>query len=124
MATILIADDSRFQLQLMSDHLTSKGHRVSTAVDALQAFTLAVRLVPDAIVLDINMPAGSGVEVLKRLRISQKTQHIPVVVVSGSNEVGIESLIKSMGAVDFYRKPVDLDQLAGCLARITGAPSQ
>jgi CheY-like chemotaxis protein len=123
MATILIADDSRFQVQLMSDHLMKKGHRIVTALDALQAWMVALRSAPDAIVLDVNMPAGSGVEVLKRLRTSTKTQQIPVLVVSGSLEAGIENTITELGAVAFLRKPVDLDELAGILARITGGIS-
>jgi CheY-like chemotaxis protein len=41
----------------------------------------------DAIVLDLNMPGGSGIEVLKTLRRSTRTQHIPVVVVSGSTHL-------------------------------------
>ena len=68
MAKILVADDSRFQVQLLSSYLIANGHKVTTAMDALQASMTAMRELPDAIVLDINMPGGTGFEVLKRIQ--------------------------------------------------------
>ncbi len=118
MSKILIADDSHFQIALLSRSLQERGFEVVTALDALQAWMTALRVVPDAIVLDINMPGGSGIEVLKRLRMSTKTRHIPVVVVSGCDEVGVETMAKSLGAVDFFHKPVNLDQLGDKLTRL------
>ncbi len=72
MAKILIADDSRFQVALLSKALEESGFEVLCALDALQAWMIALRSAPDAIVLDINMPGGSGIEVLRKLRISTK----------------------------------------------------
>jgi len=116
MSKILIADDSRFQVELLSKPLKALGFEVVSALDALQAWMTALRVTPDAIVLDINMPGGSGIEVLRRLRISTKTQHIPVIVVSGSVEPSIEELARSLGANDFLRKPVDTGQLCDALS--------
>ena len=118
MATILIADDSRFQVQLLSKALIANGFRVITAMDALQAWTMALRSAPDAIVLDINMPGGTGIEVLKKLRMSTKTQHIPVVVASGNDDRGIEQSTRELGASEFLHKPVDPDELCGILHRL------
>jgi CheY-like chemotaxis protein len=115
MAKILIADDSRFQVGLLSASLEESGFSVVSALDALQAWTVALRSAPDAIVLDINMPGGTGIEVLKRLRISTKTQHIPVVVVTGSTEDSIEQLAKHLGAAEFFHKPVDPGRLCDVL---------
>lgn len=67
MSKILIADDSRFQVAMLTKALEENGFEVVCAVDALQAWMTALRAVPDAIVLDINMPGGSGIEVLRRL---------------------------------------------------------
>ena len=73
---------------------------------------------PDAIILDINMPGGTGLEVLKRLRLSAKTQTIPVIVVSGSEVPGVEQTVKSMGAAEFFHKPVNLDELCVAVCRV------
>ena len=123
MARILIADDSRFQVQLISTHLGSKGFVVISAGDALQTWMKALREKPDAIVLDINMPGGTGIEVLKRLRMSDKTKCIPVVVVSGCSEPDIESTVKELGAHDFLQKPVDPSYLCEMLTRLLNPPS-
>jgi len=122
MAKVLIADDSRFQVQLVSTCLTPRGFVVVSAGDALQTWMKALREKPEAIVLDINMPGGTGIEVLKRLRLSDKTRHIPVVVVSGSSEPNIESTVKELGAHDFLQKPVDPNQLGDMLTRLLNPP--
>ncbi len=85
------------------------------AVDALQAWMAALRSAPQLILLDINMPGGTGIEVLKRLRMSTKTQHIPVIVVSSEESPATESMVRSLGAVDFLHKPVEQEQLCAAV---------
>lgn len=121
MAKILVADDSRFQLTLLSSALRQKGFEVVVAEDALQAGMLALRAAPDAMVLDINMPGGTGIEVLKRLRRSTKTRHIPVIVVSGSDDSDVRQTAMELGVVEFLSKPVDLDQLGKKLSDLLSA---
>ncbi len=111
MAKILIADDSRFQVQMIASWLTPMGFEVMFAVDALQTWMTALRSDPDLILLDINMPGGTGIEVLKRLRMSNKTQHIAVIVVSGEENPATEAMARSLGAAEFLHKPVDEEQL-------------
>jgi len=117
MPKILIADDSRFQGQLLASFLSPKGFEIVHALDALQAWMAALRSAPQLILLDINMPGGTGIEVLKRLRISTKTQHIPVIVVSGDENPATEAMARSLGAVDFLRKPVEEEQLCAAVDR-------
>jgi PAS domain S-box-containing protein len=68
---------------------------------AFQAWMMGIRSQPDAIILDINMPGGSGIDVLKRLKTSTKTKHIPVLVVSGSGGSEMKNLVKRLGARTF-----------------------
>jgi DNA-binding response OmpR family regulator len=117
MAKVLIADDSRFQGQLLASYLTPKGFEAIYALDALQAWTAALRSAPELILLDINMPGGTGIEVLKRLRMSTKTQHIPVIVVSGEENPATETMARSLGAVDFLHKPVEEGRLGAAVDR-------
>jgi twitching motility two-component system response regulator PilH len=118
MPKILIADDSRFQREMLASFLGPKGFEAVFAVDALQAWMLALRSAPQLILLDINMPGGTGIEVLKRLRMSSKTQHIPVIVVSGEENPATESLVRSLGAVGFLHKPVEREMLCAAVDRI------
>jgi len=118
MKKILIADDSRVQVHQISQWLTEKGFHVVASFDALQAWMTALREAPDAIILDISMPGGSGIDVLKKLSFSPKTQHIPVIVVSASQELSLEQEAKQLGAIEFLHKPVDRDKLLSGLARL------
>jgi CheY-like chemotaxis protein len=118
MSKILVVDDSRFQLTLLRRTLEEKGFEVVAAQDVLQAGMVALRTAPDAIVLDINMPGGSGIDVVKRLKRSTKTQNIPVVVVSGNEDSDVRQVALELGVVDFLVKPVDLDQLGRVLSSL------
>jgi CheY-like chemotaxis protein len=116
MPKVLVADDSPLQIELFRTALSEKGFEVLVAKDALQAGIAARRMAPDVILLDINMPGGSGIEVLKRLKHSDKTRDIPVVVVSGDKKPETQQNALKLGAVDFLAKPVDLDKLTKLLA--------
>jgi len=111
MPKILIADDSPFQRQLLASFLSPASFEPVFASDALQAWMTALRSNPQLILLDINMPGGTGLEVLKRLKMSTKTQHIPVIVVSSEEDPATESMARSLGAMLFLHKPVEQEQL-------------
>ncbi|MDP9268393.1 MAG: response regulator [Acidobacteriota bacterium] len=121
--TITIADDDRVLSQLLAARLRRFGLEVVVAFDAMQSFMLAVRTVPSAILLDINMPAGSGIDVLKRLKSSSKTSHIPVLVLSGSVDPAMSETVKQLGAEEFFTKPPNLDLLEATLRRMLALPA-
>jgi DNA-binding response OmpR family regulator len=118
MPKILVADDSRVQVHLLKTALQERGFEVVVAMDAMQAGMAALRSAPDAIVLDINMPGGSGIEVLKRLRHSTKTQHIPVLVVSGCGDEDVQHVALELGVCAFLPKPVNTDDLCESLSKL------
>jgi len=120
---LLIADDDRALSLLLSTRLRAKGWTVDVAHDAMQALMFAMRSSPDAIMLDIAMPGGTGIDALKKLKMSAKTTQIPVVVLSGSIERKDEPNVLALGAAAFMRKPPDVDALNELLLKLVGAPS-
>ncbi len=91
------------------------GWTVTVAFDAMQAMMFAMRVQPDVILLDINMPGETGVEALKKLKVSNKTAMIPLVILSGSIESGDEIMVRALGAEGFLRsRPVDAIHSALC----------
>jgi DNA-binding response OmpR family regulator len=120
--TILIADDDRGLVLLLSRHLIKRGFEVVGAYDAMQASNAAIRQSIGAVILDIQMPAGTGYEVLKRMRSNPKSSVIPVIVLTGSLQPGMEQEVKAMGADAFLEKPVDLAKLDSILAALLGPP--
>ncbi len=118
---ILIADDDRVQTHMLSSRLKVKGFKVTVAYDAIQAWIAAIRTLPDAIILDIQMPGGTGFAVLKQLKSSEKTKQIPVVVVSGSIDPQAVETVKALGANHYLSKPVDMPSLFSCLSSLLEA---
>ena len=83
---ILIADDDKLLVQKLAAKLSERGFEIFAAYDAIQAWMAVMRYVPDAVVLDVSMPAGTGIEVLRKLKQFPKTSAIPAVVIGGVAE--------------------------------------
>jgi two-component system response regulator RegA len=121
---VLLADDDRTFVDLISTRLRAKGFDVAVAFDATQAMMIAVKLVPDAIVLDIRMPGGNGIDTLRRIRSSTRTGLTKVIVVSGSEEKGVEKTALDNGAAAFIRKPAKFDDVYGALREALALPPE
>jgi CheY-like chemotaxis protein len=115
---VLLADDDRVLTHLLSTRLRAKGAETTVAHDAMQALMAAMRSPPDVIVLDIQMPGGTGIEALRKLKRSARTSTIPVVVLSGSVAPDASEAVKALGAVEFILKPVDPDALYQVLCTV------
>lgn len=116
--TALVADDDRVQTLMLATRLKAKGFKVIVAYDAVQTWIAAIKTLPDVIILDIQMPGGTGIAVLKQLKASTKTSQIPVIILSGSIDPQIVPTVKDLGADEFLPKPVDLDELYRTLSRL------
>lgn len=120
-AMILIADDDPLTVRVLAAALQKQGYQVTSAMDAMQAVRAAHKTVPAAIIMDVLMPAGSGLNALKQIKASTVTQLIPVIAMSSSNDANLPAQMMSLGAEDFFGKPVDLDRLTAVLHRILGS---
>jgi CheY-like chemotaxis protein len=118
---ILVAEDDPVMAATLSGALKSRGYSVVLARDAMQAVMFAVQQQPNAILLDVNMPAGTGLGALTRLQASARTSSIPVLVVSGSTDLTLPATVRAEGAKGFFKKPVDLDALCTRLAELLSA---
>lgn len=119
---LLVADDDPLITQVIRTVLRGKGWEVEVASDAMQAVMFAMRSPPDAVVLDINMPGGTGLTALQRLKASAKTRFIPVLVLSATSDASAPDTVRAMGADEFLPKPVDLDELDRALRRLLQLP--
>jgi len=73
--------------------------------------------------LDINMPGGTGIEALRKLKLSAKTSTIPVIVLSGNTDADVPQQVKSLGAEEFLAKPIDPEILLDSIRRALGQPA-
>jgi signal transduction histidine kinase/ActR/RegA family two-component response regulator len=106
---ILIVEDDPDIRQLLQDRLGGMGYRVQSAVDGVRALEAVQAETFEGMILDIGTPALDGIEVLRKIRISD--QRIPIVMVtaSGSKELAIRAV--GMGAQAYLLKPFDVDEL-------------
>ena len=86
----------------------------------MQASITAMRAPVATVILDISMPAGTGYEVLKRMRANLKTSLIPIIVLSGSIRPEDEVKVRELGADTVLSKPVNFEELDNTLFRLLG----
>lgn len=116
---ILVADDDRVLSLMVCGIVREAGHLPIPAYDSMQALMFAMRQPPPAvIILDINMPGGTGLEALRKLKLNARTSSIPVIVLSGSAELDMPQQVKSLGADEFLSKPINPEVLLLAIERV------
>ncbi len=113
--TVLLVDDDRASLDLMTAYLESSGLRLARATDGEEALRLTRQLRPAVLVLDIRLPRLDGWQVLDRLREDPHTTDIPIVVASVVDD---RARGLALGARVYLQKPVSRDDLLAALARV------
>ena len=116
--TVLIVDDSRTQLYAMEKMLQSMGIATLTAENGKQGILLARHKKPDIVLMDIVMPEINGFQATRYLTRQPDTRHIPIVIISGSDQMSDKAWGLKLGARDYLSKPVDKKQLLLTIARV------
>lgn len=114
--TVLAVDDKPLNLRLLREMLEEEDFGVIEASDGTQALERVREMAPDIILLDINMPHMDGIEVCRRLKADPETQGIPIIFVSGVNELEEKIHAFQEGAIDYVTKPFQVDEV---IARVT-----
>jgi sigma-B regulation protein RsbU (phosphoserine phosphatase) len=111
MEAILLVDDNATNLQFLFETLKGRGYRVLTAKSGEQALTIAGRIPPAMLLLDIMMPGIDGFETCRRLKA--ETEDAAVIFLSALDETKDKVKVKGLelGAVDYITKPLDPDEV-------------
>jgi DNA-binding response OmpR family regulator len=115
---IIVADDDKVLSRMICGVLHEEGHITLPAFDSIQTLMFAMKQPPDLVLLDINMPGGTGVEVLRKLRASSKTSHVPVIVISGSEDPRLPTQVLALGAAKFLPKPIQPEVLSEAVREV------
>jgi DNA-binding response OmpR family regulator len=110
-ARILCVDDDPHVSAAIARSFTHRGLRVLRAFHGMQGLWLAANEKPDAIVLDLGMPKGSGEDILGCLKRNSQTASIPVIVLTGRSDPGLERRMERLGADRFLMKPTSSEVL-------------
>jgi two-component system, NtrC family, response regulator AtoC len=108
-ANILVVDDEKLIRWSMKQKLGASGYQVSEAEDLQQALRKLQLELPDLITLDLNLPDGSGMDVLKQAR--QIQPNLPVIIITAFGVVDVAVQALKLGAYDFIEKPINFEKL-------------
>ena len=106
--TILIVEDNELNMRLFDQLLKSNGYDTIKSVDGSDAVDLAKDQNPDLIIMDIQLPGRSGLEITADLKADNNLKHIPVVAVTAFAMKGDESKILEAGCDDYIAKPISV----------------
>ncbi len=113
---LIVDDDSNMRLAL---HMRLKvvGYETFFAVDGLSATNMALRDVPDLVLLDLGLPAGDGFIIMERFQRNPKLCCIPIIVLTAREVRVNKDRALGHGAYAFFQKPVDNEALMAAIAR-------
>jgi two-component system nitrogen regulation response regulator NtrX len=118
--TVLVIDDEEFVRKVCVEMLHTRGHRTVEAANVSEGLTLFGRCRPSAVLLDMRLPDGTGIDVLRELQ--RQSPGTPVVVISGLGSVNDAVEAMRVGATDFLQKPVSRERLFEVMDRIFHPP--
>lgn len=108
---IVIVEDNPFNMELVHDILAIKGYEIFEAVDAEQGLEVIAKILPDLILMDIQLPGMDGIEATKIIKSQEATKDIPVIAVTANAMKGDREEIISKGFDDYVSKPIELTVL-------------
>ena len=106
--TVLIVEDNELNMKLFHDLLESQGYETLQTRDGLHALALAREHRPDLILMDIQLPEISGLEVTKWLKDDEDLCHIPVIAITAFAMKGDEERIRQGGCEAYISKPISV----------------
>jgi CheY-like chemotaxis protein len=110
-ATILVVDDNRINLKLVSDLLSFEGYHVHKAADGEAAQQQIESHPPDLVLLDLDLPGIDGLTLTQRIKSNPQTAHIMVVAVTAFAMKGDRQRAEAAGCDGYITKPIDTRQL-------------
>jgi DNA-binding response OmpR family regulator len=118
---ILAIDDQQLVLLPLQKRLTELGYEVKIETDAVKGLELYNFFKPDLVIVDINMPVFSGLDVVKHIRNIQES-HTPIMVLSGNTQDHTITEGFELGIDDYMKKPLSLNEICARVKRLIGSP--
>jgi two-component system, cell cycle response regulator DivK len=118
--SVLIVEDNELNMKLFHDLLAAHGYRTIQTRNGFDALELARKHRPDLILMDIQLPEVSGLEVTKWLKDDDELRHIPVVAVTAFAMKGDEERIRSGGCEAYISKPISVMTFLETVRRFIG----
>ncbi len=105
---ILIVEDNELNMRLFNDLLEAQGYEIIQARQGIEALKQARQHLPDLILMDIQLPEISGLEVTKWIKEDEELKTIPVIAVTAFAMKGDEQRIRESGCEGYIAKPISI----------------
>ncbi len=105
---VLIVEDNELNMKLFNDLLEANGYGTIQTRSGVEAVELVRKHKPDLILMDIQLPEVSGLEVIRWLKDDEATRHIPVIAVTAFAMKGDEEKIRQGGCEAYLSKPISV----------------
>lgn len=115
---ILVVDDSADNVAMISLDLQQQGYRVVTASNGEDAVAVATQMLPNLILMDINLPELDGLGATRRIRENDSMREVPIVAVTAFGTEGFQRAAYDAGVSGYLTKPLDLDRMHQLIARL------
>lgn len=115
---ILVVDDSADNVAMISLFLQQQGYRVLTAGNGEDAIAVATQMMPNLILMDINLPTLDGLGATRRIRENDALRDIPIVAITAFGTEGFQRAAYDVGVSGYLTKPLDLDRMSQLIARL------
>ncbi|HUB96548.1 MAG TPA: response regulator [Stellaceae bacterium] len=117
---VLIVEDNDLNMKLFHDLLEAHGYDILQTKDGLEALRLARAHHPDLILMDIQLPEVSGLEVTKWIKEDEELRAIPIIAVTAFAMKGDEEKIREGGCEAYIAKPISVTNFLQTVARLLG----
>jgi len=118
--TILIVEDNELNMKLFNDLLQAHGYDTVQTMDGRDAIKLAREHKPDLVLMDIQLPEISGLEVTKMMKADDDLKSIPVIAVTAFAMKGDEDKIREGGCEGYIAKPISVPTSLEAISRFLG----
>jgi two-component system cell cycle response regulator DivK len=119
--TVLIIEDNDLNMRLFADLLQAEGYRVLESREGVAGFQMARQERPDLIVMDIELPDISGLEITRWLKDDARLAHIPIVAVTAYATKGDEARVLEAGCEVYLAKPISVSHFVETVRRLLEA---
>ena len=120
--TVMIVEDNELNMKLFHDLLDAHGYRTLQTRNGFDALKIAREHRPNLILMDIQLPEVSGLEVTKWLKDDEELRDIPVIAVTAFAMKGDEERIRQGGCEAYLSKPISVAKFMETIRRFLGAP--
>lgn len=121
-ALVLVVEDYQDAREMYAAYLQFSGYRVAEATNGLEAIEKTLELMPDIILMDLALPKMDGWEATRRLKLDERTKHIPIVALTGHALAGHAEGARLAGCDAFVTKPCLPDALVTEIERMLTDP--